>query len=69
MAKTDLELLQVEDAQTHQPIGTLSYKDILKSYRSQTEENEHAYTHLSLKRRRIKMMILSKQLLNKPDKL
>jgi hypothetical protein len=28
MAKTDLELLQVEDAQTHQPIGTLSYKDI-----------------------------------------
>ncbi|MBE9665599.1 chloride channel protein [Mucilaginibacter boryungensis] len=68
MAKTDSEILQVVDAKTRQLTGTLTYKDILKSYKTLTEENEYAYTNLSLKRRRLKMMILSKQLLNKSDK-
>ncbi|MES2279463.1 MAG: chloride channel protein [Bacteroidota bacterium] len=68
MAKTGLEVLQVEDARTHQYAGTLTYKDVLKSYQYQSEENEHAYTNLSLKRRRLKMLILSKQMINKQDK-
>ncbi|QKJ28703.1 chloride channel protein [Mucilaginibacter mali] len=68
MAKTGLETLQVEEAESQQPVGTLSYKDVLKSYQYQADENERAYTNLSLKRRRLKMMILSKQMINKGDK-
>lgn len=65
MAKNGVETLLVQKPGAQEPAGTLSYKDVLKSYQYQAEENERAYTNLSLKRRRLKMLILSKQMINR----
>jgi CIC family chloride channel protein len=58
MAKLDTEVLPVlvED----NVIGVLSYRNIISGYKHQYDENENATTHISLKRRRMKMAVKGK---------
>ncbi len=62
MAKQNAEVLPVLSATNHKVTGVLSYRDIILSYSNQLEENENATAHISLKRKRLKMLSLSKKL-------
>jgi CIC family chloride channel protein len=57
MAKAGTEILPVVAIDSNRVIGTLAYKDILSSYRYNMDENESANIQISLKRRRLKMLI------------
>ncbi|MEX8546046.1 MAG: chloride channel protein [Mucilaginibacter sp.] len=65
MAKQNAEVLPVLSTSNHQVIGVLSYRDIIASYSSQLEENEDATAHISLKRKRLKMLIRGKKAINR----
>jgi len=56
MAKLDADALPVMSAKG-KIIGILTYQNVLSAYKQHIEENETANTHISLKRRRMKMMI------------
>src|SRR5438270_12953607 len=60
MAKLDTEALPVISAKGSKIIGLLTYPDVLSAYKHHLEENETANTQISLKRRRIKMLIKGK---------
>jgi CIC family chloride channel protein len=64
MAKQDTEALPVLSIKGDKIIGILTYPDILSSYKLHLAENETANTQISLKRRRIKMLIKGRKLTN-----
>lgn len=58
MSKNGVEVLPVL---THDVVsGVLSYKDIINAYTQNIEKNEYAHVKISLKRRRMKMMVKSR---------
>lgn len=57
MSMQSTEALPVLSAKGDKVIGILTYADILSAYKLNLEENETANTHISLKRRRMKMLI------------
>jgi H+/Cl- antiporter ClcA/CBS domain-containing protein len=57
LARQTAEILPVVDAVNHKVVGVLSCRDILSAYSGQRQENEQAHIHISLKRRRLKMLI------------
>lgn len=57
MANQNTEALPVVSAKGAKIIGILTYPDILSAYKLHLDENETANTQISLKRRRIKMLI------------
>ncbi|WP_214072538.1 chloride channel protein [Mucilaginibacter sp. dw_454] len=62
MSKNDIEVLPVmASVNRNIVIGVLSYKDLIKAYTQNIEKNESAHVKISLKRRRIKMMVRGKQ--------
>jgi CIC family chloride channel protein len=56
MAKEETEVLAVMST-GNKVVGTLSYEDVLSSYKHHIEENESANVQISLKRKRLKMLI------------
>lgn len=67
MAKLDTEALPVISAKGGKIIGLLTYPDVLSAYKHHLDENETANTQISLKRRRIKMLIKGKKLIRIPE--
>ncbi len=66
MAATGEELLLVFSASDLTKVmGVLNYKDVLFAYQLYYQENQDAGINLSLKRQRIKMIIKSRNLMNK----
>jgi CIC family chloride channel protein len=65
MAKHQAEVLPVLSAANHKVAGVLSYRDVIVSYSNQLEENENATAHIFLRRKRLKMLSLSKKLRNR----
>jgi CIC family chloride channel protein len=61
MAKHHAEILPVLAA-NNKVMGVLSYRDVIESYSNQLEENEQATAHISLKRKRLKMLSFSKKI-------
>lgn len=64
MAKHDTDVLPVISNTGNKIVGLLTYKDILAAYKHHMEENETANTQISLKRRRMKMLIRGRKLIN-----
>lgn len=62
MARHNAEVLPVLSAANGKVVGVLSYRDVIESYSSQLEENEDATAQISLKRKRLKMLSLSKKI-------
>jgi len=67
MAKHNTEALPVIAAKGGKIMGMLTYPDVLTAYRHHIEENETANTQISLKRRRMKMLIKGKKLIHIND--
>jgi Mg/Co/Ni transporter MgtE len=67
MAKYNTEALPVVAAKGGKIIGLLTYPDVLLAYKHHIEENETANTQISLKRRRIKMLIKGKKMIRIND--
>ncbi|HEY4196589.1 MAG TPA: chloride channel protein [Mucilaginibacter sp.] len=67
MAKLHTEALPVLSAKGDKIIGILAYPDIISAYKHNIEENETANTQISLKRRRIKMLIRGRKLIHIDD--
>ncbi|HWZ35420.1 MAG TPA: CBS domain-containing protein, partial [Mucilaginibacter sp.] len=59
MSKNDVEVLPVVTRSV--VTGVLTYKDIINAYTQNIEKNEYAHVKISLKRRRMKMMVKSRQ--------
>ena len=64
MAKNDSEALPVISAKGSKIIGMVTYHDVLSAYKYSLEENETANIQISLKRRRIKVLIKGKKLIH-----
>ncbi|MBS1523621.1 MAG: chloride channel protein [Bacteroidetes bacterium] len=64
MAKHHTEALPVIAAKGGKIMGMLTYPDVLTAYKHHIEENETANTQISLKRRRMKMLIKGKKLIH-----
>lgn len=64
MSKDEVDALPVISAKGNKIIGLLTYKDILTAYKHNLEENETANTQISLKRRRIKMLIKGRKMIH-----
>jgi CIC family chloride channel protein len=60
MAKQQGDVLPIIDAD-NKVIGVLSYRDIISGYNDQLTENEGARTQISLRRRRLKLMVKRKK--------
>lgn len=67
MAKQEVEALPVISSKGNKIIGILTYQSILSAYKHNLEENETANTQISLKRRRMKMMIRGRNLIHIKD--
>lgn len=67
MAKHDAEALPVMSAKGNKVIGVLTYQEILSAYKHHIEENETANTQISLKRRRMKMLIKGRKMIRIND--
>jgi predicted transcriptional regulator len=67
MAKHNTEALPVIAAKGGKIMGMLTYPDVLTAYKHHIEENETANTQISLKRRRMKMLIRGKKLIHIND--
>jgi H+/Cl- antiporter ClcA len=60
MSADGMEMLPVlTDAKV---TGVLSYKDVMKAYKTYHDENEHANINISLKRRRLKVAVRSREI-------
>jgi CIC family chloride channel protein len=65
MSKTNAEILPIVSASAEgKVIGVLTYKDIIKAYQTNMHKNENLHVKISLKRRRMKMVIRGKNLSN-----
>jgi predicted transcriptional regulator len=67
MAKHDTDVLPVISATGNKIIGLLTCQDILSAYKHHIDEHETANTQISLKRRRMKMLIRGRKLINISD--
>ncbi len=67
MAKQNSEALPVISAKGAKIIGILTYPDVLSAYKHHLDENETANTQISLRRRRIKMLIKGRKLIHIDD--
>jgi CIC family chloride channel protein len=68
MSKTNAEILPILSASTDgKVVGVLTYKDIIKAYQTNINKNENLHVKISLKRRRMKMVIRGKKLANNGD--
>lgn len=56
MAKENIDVLPVVSAENNRLVSILSYKDILSSYKINTEEHEKRNAHISIKRRALKIL-------------
>lgn len=56
MAKENVDVLPVVSSETSELIGILSYKDILSAYKFPFDEHESRGTHISIKRRALKVL-------------
>ena len=61
MSKQIGDVLPVINSDDHKVIGVLSYRDIISGYNDQLTENEDARTQISLRRRRMKMLLKRKK--------
>ncbi|MDB4922466.1 chloride channel protein [Mucilaginibacter sp.] len=61
MSKQNGDVLPVINSDDHKVIGVLSYRNIISGYNDQLIENENARTQISLKRRRMKMLLKRKK--------
>ncbi|SDE18733.1 H+/Cl-antiporter ClcA [Mucilaginibacter pineti] len=61
MSEQKAEVLPVLSADDHRVIDVLSYRDIILSYKYHIQDNDQASTFISLKRKRIKMMLRNKK--------
>jgi len=61
MAKENIDVLPVTAPQTKEIVGLVSYKDILGAYKHRIEEYEETSTHISLKRRTLKILLHGKR--------
>jgi CIC family chloride channel protein len=57
MSKQNGDVLPVVNAGDHKVTGTLSYRDIISGYNAQLTGNEDARTQISLKRKRMKVLL------------
>lgn len=60
MAENELDVLAI--VEQNKVTGLISYKDIMNAYKFYHQENDYANTHISLKRRRLKVFIRSREL-------
>jgi len=67
MAKHEVEALPVISSKGNKIVGILTYQGILSAYKHNLEENETANTQISLKRRRMKMLIKGRNLMHIKD--
>ena len=67
MAMHDTEALSVISTRGDKIIGILTCQGILAAYKNNLEENETANTQISLKRRRMKMLIRGRRLVSIND--
>lgn len=56
MAKENVDVLPVVSGNTNKLIGILSYKDILSAYQFRFDEHENRSTHISIRRRALKVL-------------
>jgi CIC family chloride channel protein len=61
MAKENLDVLPVIASKTNEVVGLISYKDVLSAYKQRSEEFEERSTHISLKRRTLKILLHGKR--------
>jgi len=64
MARHDMDALPVISTKGSKIVGILTYQNVLAAYKLHVEENETANTHISLKRRRMKMLIRGRRLIH-----
>lgn len=64
MSKQNGDVLPVINSDDHKVIGVLSYRNIISGYNDQLTGNEAARTQISLRRRRIKMLLKRKKFVN-----
>jgi len=63
MAKENVDVLPVVSNENHSTvIGILSYKDILSAYKHRFDEHQKEYSHLSIKRGGLKMILRGRKL-------
>jgi len=67
MAKNDTDVLPVISTKGNKIVGLLTYQDVLTAYKHHMEENETANTQISLRRRRMKMLIRGRKLITIKD--
>jgi CIC family chloride channel protein len=67
MAQQNREALPVISTKGAKIIGILTYPDVLSAYKHHLDENETANTQISLRRRRIKMLIKGRKLIHIDD--
>ena len=56
MAKENIDVLPVVASDSNKLTGILSYKDILSAYKHRFIEHEHRNTHISIKRRALRVL-------------
>jgi chloride channel protein, CIC family len=61
MAKENTDVLPVTAQDSNKIIGLLSYKDVLQAYKYRLEEREERSTHISLKRRGLRILLHGKR--------
>jgi CIC family chloride channel protein len=59
MSKTGVEVLPVLNSE-NKVIGVLAYKDVISAYSGHIQKSEFAHIKISLKRRRMKMLVKSR---------
>jgi CIC family chloride channel protein len=64
MSKQNGDVLPVINSADHKVIGVLSYRNIISGYNDQLTGNEDARTQISLRRRRMKMLLKRKKPVN-----
>ena len=62
MSAANAEVLPVFSSTGTNVIGVLTYKDIIKAYQTNIHKNENLHVKISLKRRRMKMVVKRKKL-------
>lgn len=67
LAKHEVEALPVISTKGNKIVGILTYQGILSAYKHHLEENETANTQISLKRRRMKILIKGRNLIHIKD--
>jgi len=64
MAKENVDVIPVLSKENNHVIGTLSYKNILSSYKQGMDDHTKKHPNISLKRRSLKMLIRGQKIIN-----